>query len=165
MKKSLLLLTSLLATGSAIAPLLTHEVSTQKNVNSTDIVDLTMPWWNSVEVQLPNLVETLNANFGHGVQSTTMSLTSKDNKNITWNGSAFDVSTLRFILLQADAQFTGIKLEIHNQVPFSGTVMSYWQRPGSKPDAKVIGRFSWPKDFDMSSYWTKDTKFEFGLVI
>lgn len=166
MKKSLLLLTSLLATGSAIAPLLTHEVSTQKNVKSTDVVDLTMPWWGNVKVELPNLTKLLNDNLTPGqylLKSSSFSLINKAGKDLTWDNTGFDNSNLRSRLGKATG-VNRVELSASESSRYQNLLMAYWTMPDSEQEsALVLGRF-YTTGLDMSSYWTTGTKVQFNLT-
>lgn len=170
MKKSLLLLTSLLATGTAIAPVLTHEVSNQENVCSLDVVDLTMTSpVTSAKVDTPKLTKLLNANLTPGqypLNNSKLILTAPDGKAIEAI-SAFDNGALRSILGRA-TQFTNVTLEVSKQYPYANYIMAqytYWESSENreKNDVKVINRFNWT-GIDMTSFWTKDVKCEFELT-
>lgn len=165
MKKSLLLLTSLLATGTAIAPILTHEVSNQNTTSSLDVVDLTMPWWGTVKVGTPNLQQLLNDNLKGWLQDSKLILTAPDGRAIEAT-SAFDNSSLRFILNRA-THVDEVTLEVSQQHSYANYVMArftYWEPSENreKSDVKVINRFNWT-GIDMTSFWTKDVKLEFEL--
>lgn len=173
MKKGLFLLTSFLVTGTAaVAPVLTETKAqdvTFEAKTSLDVVDLTMPWWQTIKVSAPNLTQLLNDSVTPGsfpLQSSKMMLTSPDNIIIE-AVSAFDNGSLRS-LLGRNVHFTDVKLEFSSQHSYANYVMAYYTNVDSNgteaESALVINRFNWSTIDKIDHFWTSDVKFEFELT-